>query len=63
MAKRAPRFHKGQIVTYHSQPRMQILKITWDEQGNPIYKIRHCNSLAFFTGNWVAERDLHPISI
>lgn len=61
--KRTPRFQKGQIVTYHGQPRMQILKVSQDEQGHPIYKIRHYNSLAFLTGQWVDERDLHPISI
>ncbi|SES03691.1 hypothetical protein [Streptomyces qinglanensis] len=61
-AKRDPRFRKWQIVTHGSQPRMQVLKVSWDEQGNPIYKIRHYNSLAFFTGEWVTEEALHPVS-
>lgn len=63
MAKRTPRFEKGQIVTHFNRPRMQILRVSWDKQGNPIYKIRSYNSLAVFTGDWVNEGDLYPNSI
>lgn len=57
--KKPAYFKKYEIVrwveTYYP---MQILKIKWDDDGNPIYKIRYYNSLLIFTGVWVPESEL-----
>lgn len=57
--KKPAYFKKYEIVrwveTYYP---MQILKIKWDDDDNPIYKIRYYNSLLIFTGVWVPESEL-----
>lgn len=58
-----PRFRKGDVVAkyakYAKRKRIwHILKVRWDNEGKPIYKIRYYNSLALFTGKWVKETDL-----
>lgn len=37
---------------------VQILKVRFDEDGSPRYKVRHYNAL--FGGRWVGDGDLRP---